>query len=78
MTLRIYCVCICMSTVNFTKISKVSRISIVSRTPFFGCEVSCKKVRLLIRKIRYRYEHTLQLGRSYSLYVVLHTRADRS
>ena len=33
--------------------SKVSRISIVSRTPFFASEVSSKKVRLIIRKIWY-------------------------
>ena len=30
-------------TVNFTKIPEVSRISIVSRSPFFTCEFSCKK-----------------------------------
>ena len=42
-------------TVNFAKILKVHRISIVSRTPFFRCEVSCKKVRLIIRAIWYVY-----------------------
>ena len=53
MTLRIYCIRICMSDCQFYKIPKVSRISIVSRTPFFASEFSCKKVRLIIREIRY-------------------------
>ena len=43
----ICCVCMCMSDCQFNKISKVSR------TPLFGCGVLCKKVRLVIREIRY-------------------------
>ena len=40
-------------TVNSTKKnSKVCRILIVSRTPFFACEVSSEEVRLTIREIR--------------------------
>ena len=54
-------------TVNFTEILKVSRISIVSRMPFFGCEVSCKKVRLIIREIRYCFLYRRKLNERSSM-----------
>ena len=41
-----------VSLLILQNIPKVSRISIASRTPFFGCKVSCKRVRLTIRDIR--------------------------
>ena len=42
--------CLTVDSTNF---------SIVSRTPFFASERSCKKVRLIIREIRYLFSHAL-------------------
>ena len=42
-------------TVDSTKITKVSRISIVSRTTFFACERSYREVWLIIREIWYMH-----------------------
>ena len=56
MTLRIYCICIicliCMSDCQFYKNPASKSHLDLSCTAFFGCEVSCKKVRLIIREIR--------------------------
>ena len=53
MTFRIYCICRCMSDCQFYKYPKSkSHLNCKSR-PIFTCEVSCKKVGLIIGEIRY-------------------------